>query len=151
MTNLSLNWRIELIAASGIEQVRNLPSGQATVVLKSGAAWMRLPTGGHRPTVSVKPTDSDAGILYTVDITARLPLSLSSDALLHTLRRTHQAVARYQKTDGTWLLVGSPAYPLRLTLERIEADEAGGLSGYELRLTGKQTHEQLRLTSPILT
>lgn len=145
MATLSLNRRIDLIAATAIEQVRRLPSGQAAVTLRSGEAWTQLPTGGHRPIVSVKPSVSDAGRLYTADMTARLPLSLASDDLLRTLRRMHQVVARYQKTDGTWQLVGSPTFPLRLAIERIDSEEAASFSGYELRLTGKQTHGQLQI------
>lgn len=145
MANLSLNRRIDLIAATDIEQVRGLSNGQVAVTLRTGAAWTKLPTGLHRPIVSVKPSDSDAGRLYTADMTARLPLTLASDDLLRTMRRMHQVVARYQKTDGTWQLVGSPTFPLRLAIERIDSEEAASFSGYELRLTGKQTHGQLQI------
>ena len=142
MTNLSLNRRIELIASSGIERCTLFESGHFTYTLKDGTSWTALPTGTHRPQISVKPTKSNAGILYNIDATARIPLSLASDTLLQTLRRMHRVVARCQKTDGTWLFLGTPLFYLDLTLERIEADEAGSFFGYEVKLQGKTPFDQ---------
>ena len=142
MINLSLNRRIELIASSSIERCTLFESGHFTYTLKDGTSWTALPTGTHRPQISVKPTKSDAGILYNIDATARIPLSLATDTLLQTLRRMHRVVARCQKTDGAWLFLGTPLFYLDLTLERIEADEASSFFGYEVKLTGKTHFDQ---------
>lgn len=142
MINLSLNRRIELIEASSIERYTLYESGHFTYAIKDGASWTTLPTGTHRPQISVKPTKSDAGIIYNIDATVRIPLSLATDTLLQTLRRMRRVVARYQKTDGPWLFLGTPLFYLDLTLERIEADEAGSFFGYEVKLTGKTHFDQ---------
>ncbi len=135
----------EFISVSGIANM-TLTDDVYTIILKNNTEWLAIPVGKYGVTANIQPSETDAGIVYSVNISIQIPRQNVDVELMSLIRTILKGgiIFRYKIFSGDKFILGSPRFPLRGKIEVIHAQQASGFSGCRITLTGKQLVQQLK-------
>jgi hypothetical protein len=140
---------IEIVSVDRVMNVR-VANGFASVTLNTSEdAWTELPFQYGTAKIEVTPERTDAGILYSATAEVTIPRTSLTESISHETERAavYGAIIRYTTLAGNTYIVGTADYPLMPVVRQLHPGNATGLSGIHLQLTGKATHQQLRINN----
>ena len=125
-------------------------NNQVLIRVQTNPKNIELPIVNIAAAPVVTPEPTDAGTLYKISATIRLPRAVLGDIPLHLLRTINSrgCVLLYQDACGYNKIVGAKEYPLFGTLTEINGSKPTDFSGCEIALSGKTLHPQLPYITP---
>lgn len=120
-------------------------NGYVQLSLVAGQSWRSLPSFYMKSEVSDNPTSDDSGYLNSLSVVLDLR-NLSAPEFQNLSFVVRQGIIlRGRKSDGTYMIYGSPQYPLRGTLRQLPGVQPSDSIHYQMELSSSLCHPPLPL------